>query len=80
MASRNDHYNGALELKGSHSMGDRRFFLKIRRDASFKKGLSNEPTFGLIHLILILILYSEDPSRWTVPLKWLSKDRVADFS
>jgi hypothetical protein len=27
-------------------MGDRR----IRRDVSFKKGLSNEPTFGLIHL------------------------------
>ena len=37
-------------LKGSHSMGDGRIFLKSRRDVSFKKGLSNEPTFGLIHL------------------------------
>jgi hypothetical protein len=42
--------DGALELKGSHSMGDGRIFLKSRRDVSFKKGLSNEPTFGLIHL------------------------------
>jgi hypothetical protein len=31
-------------------MGDGRIFLKSRRDVSFKKGLSNEPTFGLIHL------------------------------
>ncbi len=31
-------------------MGDGRTFLKTRRDVSFKKGLSNEPTFGLIHL------------------------------
>ena len=38
-------------LKGSHSMGDGEFiFLKNRHDVSFKKGLSNEPTFGLIHL------------------------------
>ena len=36
--------------KGSHSMGDGRIFLKTRCDVSFKKGLSNEPTFGLIHL------------------------------
>ncbi len=39
-----------FKLKGSHSMGDWRIFLKSRRDVSFKKGLSNEPTFGLIHL------------------------------
>ncbi len=32
-------------------MGDGRIFLKTRRDVSFKKGLSNEPTFGLIHLV-----------------------------
>ncbi len=31
-------------------MGDGQIFLKTRRDVSFKKGLSNEPTFGLIHL------------------------------
>ncbi len=31
-------------------MGDGRIFLKIRHNISFKKGLSNEPTFGLIHL------------------------------
>jgi hypothetical protein len=31
-------------------MGDGRIFQKIRRDVFFKKGLSNEPTFGLIHL------------------------------
>ncbi len=42
--------DGALELEGSHSMGDGQIFLKTRRDVSFKKGLSNEPTFGLIHL------------------------------
>jgi hypothetical protein len=36
-------------LKGSRSMGDGRIFLKTR-DVSIKKGLSNEPTFGLIHL------------------------------
>ncbi len=40
----------SLELKGSHSMGDGRIFLKTRRDVSFKKGLSNEPTFSLINL------------------------------
>jgi hypothetical protein len=38
-------------------MGDGRIFLKTRRDASFNKDLSNEPTFR------------PDPSRWTVPLK-----------
>ncbi len=37
-------------LKGSHSTGDGRIFLKNRRDVSFNQGLSNEPTFGLIHL------------------------------
>ncbi len=31
-------------------MGDGRIFLKTRRAVSFKKGLLNEPTFGLIHL------------------------------
>ncbi len=31
-------------------MGDGRIFLKTRRDVSFKKGLSTEPTLGLIHL------------------------------
>jgi hypothetical protein len=34
-------------LKGSHSMGDGRIFLKTRRrDVSFNKVLWNEPTFG----------------------------------
>jgi hypothetical protein len=28
-------------LKGSHSMGDGRIFVKTRRDVSFRKGLSN---------------------------------------
>ena len=37
-------------LKGSHSMGDGRIFLKSRRDASFNKDLSNEPNFDRIHL------------------------------
>ncbi len=31
-------------------MGDGRIFLKTRRDVSFNKVLSNEPTFGRIHL------------------------------
>ncbi len=31
-------------------MGDWRILLKPRRDDSFKKGLSNEPNFGRIHL------------------------------
>ncbi len=31
-------------------MGDGRIFLKIRRDASFYKDLSNEPNFDRIHL------------------------------
>jgi hypothetical protein len=47
---------GALELKGSHSMGDGWIFLKTCCDVSFNKVLWNEPTFG------------PDPSRWTVPL------------
>jgi hypothetical protein len=37
-------------LKGSHSMGDGRIFLKTGRDVSFNKVLSNEPTFGRIHI------------------------------
>jgi hypothetical protein len=37
-------------LKGSHSMGDGRIFLKTDRNASFNKDLSNEPNFGRIHL------------------------------
>jgi hypothetical protein len=37
-------------LKGSHSMGDGRIFLKSRRDASFNKDLSNEPNLDRIHL------------------------------
>jgi hypothetical protein len=41
---------GAESLKGSHSMGDRRIFLKNRRASSFYKDLSNEPNFGRIHL------------------------------
>ncbi len=36
-------------LKGSHSMGDGRIFLKTHRDASFNKDLSNEPNFDRIH-------------------------------
>ncbi len=31
-------------------MGDMRIFIKSRRDTSFNKDLSNEPTFGRIHL------------------------------
>ncbi len=31
-------------------MEDGRIFLKSLRDASFNKDLSNEPTFGRIHL------------------------------
>ncbi len=31
-------------------MGDGRIFLKILRDTSFNKDLSNEPNIGLIHL------------------------------
>jgi hypothetical protein len=31
-------------------MGDGRIFLKSLRDASLNKDLSNEPTFGRIHL------------------------------
>ncbi len=37
-------------LKGSHSMGDGRIFLKTGRDASFNKDLLNEPNFDRIHL------------------------------
>jgi hypothetical protein len=42
--------DGAIALKGSHTMGDWRIFLKSLSDASFNKDLSNEPTFGRIHL------------------------------
>ncbi len=38
-------------LKGSHSMGDGRIFLKTRPDVSFNKVLWNEPTYGRIHLV-----------------------------
>ncbi len=31
-------------------MGDGRIFLKTRREDSFNKDLSNEPTFDRIHL------------------------------
>jgi hypothetical protein len=34
-------------------MRDGRIFLKTRRDVSFNKVLSNEPTFGRIHLVYI---------------------------
>ncbi len=37
-------------LKGSHSMGDGRIFLKTSPEASFKKYLSKEPNFDQIHL------------------------------
>jgi hypothetical protein len=37
-------------LKGSHSIGDGKIFLKTRRDISFNKVIWNEPTFGRIHL------------------------------
>ena len=37
-------------LKGSHSMGNGRIFLKTCRDVSFNKVLWNEPTFGRIYL------------------------------
>jgi len=37
-------------LKGSHSMGDGRIFLKSLCDTSFNKDLSNEPNFGRIYL------------------------------
>jgi hypothetical protein len=42
--------DGATALKGSHLMGDGQIFLKNLRDTSFLKDLSNEPTFGRIHL------------------------------
>ncbi len=37
-------------LKGSHSMGDERIFLKTGRNASFNEDLSNEPNYVRIHL------------------------------
>ena len=37
-------------LKGSHSMGYGRIFLKSLRDASFNKDLSNEPYLDRIYL------------------------------
>jgi hypothetical protein len=42
--------DGTIALKGSHSMRDRRIFLKSLRDNPFDKDLSNEPNFGRIHL------------------------------
>jgi hypothetical protein len=42
--------NKKMFIKGLALDGGRANFLKSRRDVSFKKGLSNEPTFGLIHL------------------------------
>jgi hypothetical protein len=42
--------DGAIALKGSHSMGDGQIFLYSLRDTSFNKDLSNEPNFGRIHL------------------------------
>ncbi len=40
-------------LRGSLSMGDGQIFLKTCRDVSFNKVLSNEPTFGRIHLVKV---------------------------
>ena len=37
-------------LKGSHSMGNGRIFIKSLGDVSFNKDLSNEPNFDRIHL------------------------------
>jgi hypothetical protein len=42
--------DGALALKGSHSMGDGRIFLKSLSDASFNEDLWNEPNLDWIHL------------------------------
>jgi hypothetical protein len=42
--------DGAESLRGFHSMGDERIFLKNRCASSFNKDLSNEPNFGRIHL------------------------------
>jgi hypothetical protein len=40
---------GAESLKGSHKMGDGRFFLNLCASL-FNKDLSNEPNFSQIHL------------------------------
>ncbi len=42
--------DGALALKGSHSMGDGRIFLKSHQDSSFNEDLWNEPSLDWIHL------------------------------
>ncbi len=42
--------DGAESLKGFHTMGDGRIFLKDRRASFFNKDLSNNPNFGRIHL------------------------------
>ena len=42
--------DGANAVKGSHSMGVGRIFLKNLKDAPFNKDLSNESIFGRIHL------------------------------
>jgi hypothetical protein len=47
-------------------MGGGRIFLKSRRDVSFKKSLSNEPTFGLIHLAG---QYLEDPGYQSMDIR-----------
>ncbi len=66
-------------LKGSHSTGDGRIFLKSRRDTSFNKDLSNEPTFGRIQLAgqylskVLVYLYSPD---FTTFLKHCHRGRI----
>jgi hypothetical protein len=44
--------DGALWVKKGLSLDEGRadFSKKTRRNVSFKKGISNEPTLGLIHL------------------------------
>jgi hypothetical protein len=42
--------DGDIALQGSHSVGDSWIFLKSLRDTSFNKDLSNDPTFGRIHV------------------------------
>jgi hypothetical protein len=42
--------NVAVNLKGSHRMGDGRIFTKDSYASLFHDDLSNEPNFGWIHL------------------------------
>jgi hypothetical protein len=59
-------------------MGDGRIFLKILRDTSFNKDLSNEPNFGLIHLAgqylsikkLKYYIGSQQPNYLTQPVEF----------